>query len=197
MVAQTGAHRCAIIGIERDEITDYIGRNLRSWYLFARSKRHRISESDLILVWGWVKTKNWALGISQSDHTEVTVHGECIEDPVQPISLECSDTTFYGKEGPSTTRLANLNITNRRICNPLSDQVIFITYYKAKRRHLLPGTLATLVPSGSSTSHHFNNGLTDTRRSNSWIPSMFLRIGRPFSDPSLPVCALSIQMGLD
>lgn len=180
VVAQNGAQRCIATGAGQDVIADYIVRNIGSWFLFARSKGHQIADTDLILICGWVKTNNWALGVSQRDHTEVSIHGNCTAEPTEPISLEYSDPTFQGKAGPNIMRLANLNTS----CNLLCDQALFITYYKTKRRFLLPGVTPILVPSD------------DEIKSKSWFSfsSMVSRIRGTSSDPLLPVRTFELQL---
>lgn len=159
-----GDHASQPLVLRNRAFEEYVHENHRSWYDFATSLGHALEPEDLILVFGWMKTSEWALAAC-------TNYGRMHE-----ISFDSQIGSMASAQfGVTLSHDVDMSVDQR--CGPLSksrgtssaaeclphDQCLFLRYYKLKRR-LFRGVkvVAAAKPHDSSSdfeSESANDGL--------------------------------------
>lgn len=122
------------------EFTVYMSRWHASWCTYAEKRGYTIGDPDLlgpILVRGWVKTSSWGVAAwsTRSQHHDAHLDGEIGGKLRAGVSHATSKKMSKGlryRRGPKDRRISRLLSRGKR------DQCIFISYFQAQKRPLLP-----------------------------------------------------------
>lgn len=121
------------------EFYQYILRHHASWHAFATSKGHILSPSSIILVSGWLKTREWALATFASHGRAHEISFSASAGSYASANFDIASTrnvhmSVEQRAGPSQrARYASAEAGEETLpC----DQCLFLRYYKMKTRIL-------------------------------------------------------------
>ena len=126
----------------------YMQQNHASWLKFAISKGFAVQESDLILVYGCVKTSQWALAAFHNHGRSHKISFDARAGVFSAARFEMSAATSSAasiaeRYGPQAM---NRGIgTSSAISSGEKDQCLFLRYYKFKTRLLMSPKIVTTV----------------------------------------------------
>ncbi|KAK7686494.1 hypothetical protein QCA50_010092 [Cerrena zonata] len=117
---------------------DYMRKNRDSWFDFAFKIGWNIQhKDDIVFISGFVKTRTWLLGLVEegSNAIDFTIRGQPSDNPQDLMVAINSHRKSIVRSGPAFEYLRIMHEPGE--LNKLSDQCIFLNYYKAKTRWIL------------------------------------------------------------
>lgn len=117
-------------------MADYMLTNRQSWYDYATKtlQMKHLHKDDIVFISGHVKTATWILGLvgpgQAPGGTRFTIGGVRGDNP-QELMVGVVGGQAMVRSGPDSK---DIRLANLKKINEVSDQCIFLSYYKAKTR---------------------------------------------------------------
>jgi hypothetical protein len=117
-------------------------KNHRAWMDYVRRKQLGVEDDELVLVYGWIKTSQWALTAFQGHDSS---HQASIKLTIGPFASALFEWSLgnghpgrpmpHQRQGPQSHRSKHSQSTTEGP-SETRDQCVFVQYYKLKRKIL-------------------------------------------------------------